>query len=47
MIKSINLINDAINSFVDNCLYGIKANKEQILKNLNNSLMLVTALNPQ
>ena len=46
MIKSINLINDAINSFVDNCLYGIKANKEQILKNLNNSLMLVTALNP-
>ena len=39
MIKSINLINDAINSFVDNCLYGIKANKEQILKNLNNSFL--------
>ena len=47
MIKSINLINDAINSFVDNCVVGIKANKEQILKNLNNSLMLVTALNPR
>ena len=28
-----------------NCLYGIKANKKRIEKNLNNSLMLATALN--
>ena len=47
VVKSINLINDAINSFVSNCLIGIEANKEKISENLNNSLMLVTALNPK
>lgn len=47
IVKSINLICDAINSFVDNCLQGIKANEQQINENLENSLMLVTALNPK
>ena len=44
-IQSINLLSDSINSFVKNCLVGIKPNKINIKKNLENSLMLVTALN--
>tara|TARA_B100001123_G_C15300576_1_gene1020876 strand:+ start:496 stop:1878 length:1383 start_codon:yes stop_codon:yes gene_type:complete len=46
ILQSINLLSDSINSFVRKCLKGIKPNKDQIKKNLNNSLMLVTALNP-
>jgi fumarate hydratase class II len=46
ILESINLISDGVNSFVDNCLIGIVANKERIAELLNNSLMLVTALNP-
>lgn len=46
IIESINLIADGINSFIDNCLLGIVANHERITELLNNSLMLVTALNP-
>jgi len=46
ILESINLISDGVNSFVDNCLVGIVANKERIAELLNNSLMLVTALNP-
>mmetsp|Transcript_83827 Transcript_83827/g.102691 ORF Transcript_83827/g.102691 Transcript_83827/m.102691 type:complete len:494 (-) Transcript_83827:34-1515(-) len=45
-INSIILLSDAINSFNDNCLIGIKPNETQINKLLNESLMLVTALNP-
>ena len=45
IIQSINLLSDAINSFVKNCLIGIKPNLKNIDINLNNSLMLVTALN--
>jgi fumarate hydratase class II len=33
-------------SFDEHCARGIKANKTVLTKNLNNSLMLVTALNP-
>tara|TARA_B100000945_G_scaffold281128_1_gene248655 strand:+ start:54 stop:1463 length:1410 start_codon:yes stop_codon:yes gene_type:complete len=39
------ILADACVSFTNNCVVGIKANKKQISKNLNNSLMLVTALN--
>ena len=39
------MLSDAINSFVKNCLIGIKPNLKNIDINLNNSLMLVTALN--
>jgi len=46
VLESINLISDGINSFIDNCLVGIVANHERITELLNNSLMLVTALNP-
>ena len=40
------LIGDACVSFNDNCVIGIKPNLAAIKKNLENSLMLVTALNP-
>ena len=32
-------------SFNKNCIVGLKANKKKIAEHLNNSLMLVTALN--
>lgn len=46
VIESINLLNDGINSFIDQCLVGIVANEERIKQLLEQSLMLVTALNP-
>jgi fumarate hydratase class II len=46
VLNSIRLIADACESFTDNCLTGIEANTAQIKKHLDNSLMLVTALNP-
>ncbi len=46
-LRSIRLISDAIESFSKKCLDGIVANKIVIEKNLKNSLMLVTALNPK
>ncbi len=46
VIESINLLSDGINSFVDQCLVGIVANQERITQLLEQSLMLVTALNP-
>ncbi len=45
IIQSINLLSDGIISFNDNCLNGLKPNKKNITNHLNNSLMLVTALN--
>ena len=45
IIQSLNLLSDGIKSFNNNCLKGIKANKKVIDSHLNNSLMLVTALN--
>jgi fumarate hydratase, class II len=46
VLQSIRLVSDACESFTDNCVIGIEANKKNIQKNLENSLMLVTALNP-
>jgi fumarate hydratase, class II len=46
IMESINLLNDGINSFIDQCLVGIEANRERITQLLDQSLMLVTALNP-
>jgi fumarate hydratase class II len=40
------LLSDGINSFIDNCLVGIVANESRITQLLEQSLMLVTALNP-
>ena len=45
IIQSINLLGDGILSFNKNCLKGLKPNKKNISDHLNNSLMLVTALN--
>lgn len=44
-LQSVRLLADGIKSFREKCLVGIKANKEKIQYNLDNSLMLVTALN--
>lgn len=46
VLTSIKLLSDALDSFRDNCLVGIEPNHNQIKKHLENSLMLVTALNP-
>lgn len=46
VLNSVRLISDACESFTDNCVVGIEANTKQIKKHLDNSLMLVTALNP-
>lgn len=42
---SAQLIGDACQSFNDNCAVGLEPNRATIKENLNNSLMLVTALN--
>jgi fumarate hydratase class II len=44
-LESARLIGDACRSFNDNCAVDIEPNYERIRQNLNNSLMLVTALN--
>lgn len=46
VLNSIRLISDACESFTDHCVVGIEANVENIRKHVENSLMLVTALNP-
>ena len=46
VLQSIRLISDACESFTDNCVVGIQPNERNINKHLNDSLMLVTALNP-
>ena len=46
-LKTITLLSGSIKSFTNNCLKNIKVNKKKIDHNLENSLMLVTALNPK
>lgn len=46
VLNSVRLIGDACESFTEHCVSGIRANKVVIQKHLDNSLMLVTALNP-
>ncbi len=45
-LQSVRLLSDGMRSFNDNCLAGLKANRDVMRHNLYNSLMLVTALNP-
>ena len=45
-LQSARLLSEAMVSFNNNCVTGIKANREKMEHNLHNSLMLVTALNP-
>ncbi|CEI93489.1 Putative Fumarate hydratase [Rhizopus microsporus] len=46
LLQSIRLLSDASVSFTKNCVVGIKANEKRIESIMNESLMLVTALNP-
>jgi fumarate hydratase class II len=44
-LQSVQLLSDAAVSFTDNCVVGIEAREDNIKKGVENSLMLVTALN--
>jgi len=44
-LQSVQLLGDASVSFTDNCVVGIEAREDNIKKGVENSLMLVTALN--
>ncbi len=46
-LHSVELLADACNSFVEHCAHGIEVNREQLDRNVKNSLMLVTALAPK
>ena len=46
VLRSIRLLADASKTFTVKCVDGIRANREKINKSLQDSLMLVTALNP-
>ena len=46
VIRSLRLLSDGLNNFREKALNGLKANKEKIKQNLENSLMLITGLNP-
>ena len=45
-LQSARLLADCMVSFHDHCVVGIRANREKMHRNLHDSLMLVTALNP-
>ncbi len=46
LLHSIQLLGDSCKAFAEKCVNGIEANNERIQEHLENSLMLVTALNP-
>jgi fumarate hydratase class II len=46
VLQSVRLLADGARSFNDNCAVGIEPNRERITSLMNESLMLVTALNP-
>ena len=46
VLRSIRLLSDSMHSFNEFCAVGIEPNYQRIQHNLENSLMLVTALNP-
>ncbi|XP_018319552.1 fumarate hydratase, mitochondrial [Agrilus planipennis] len=46
VLRSIRLLADSSKCFTQNCVDGIQANRENIKRIMNESLMLVTALNP-
>ena len=45
-LQSARLLADSMMAFHDRCVIGIRADSEKMHRNLHNSLMLVTALNP-
>lgn len=46
ILQSLNLIIDSVGSYQKRCLAGLEADQEKMTEYLDNSLMLVTALNP-
>ncbi len=46
LLHSVRLVSDTCHSFADRCVIGLIANEGKIAEHLENSLMLVTALNP-
>jgi fumarate hydratase, class II len=46
LLTAARLLGDACASFNEHCASGIEPNYDRITEHLNNSLMLVTALNP-
>jgi fumarate hydratase class II len=46
LLHGIRLLSDSCRSFADRCVVGLQANVDTIRSHLENSLMLVTALNP-
>ena len=47
LLQSVRLLADGVDSFEKHCVSGIRANREKMKENLNNSLMLVTCLSPE
>jgi len=45
-LQSVRLLSDVCRSFAEHCAVGIEIDREQIERNVQNSLMLVTALSP-
>ena len=45
-LQSARLLAESVRAFTANCAVGIRANEERMRRNLHDSLMLVTALNP-
>jgi fumarate hydratase class II len=46
-LDSVGLLADVLDSFRERCVSGIRPNEERMRKNLESSLMLVTALTPK
>jgi fumarate hydratase class II len=46
-LNSVRLLTDACRSFTEHCVQGMRINAARIEQNVNNSLMLVTALTPK
>ncbi|MGH9735657.1 MAG: class II fumarate hydratase [Candidatus Acidiferrales bacterium] len=46
-LNSVRLLTDACRSFAEHCVKGMQLNRARIEQNVNNSLMLVTALSPK
>jgi fumarate hydratase, class II len=46
-LNSVRLLTDACRSFTDHCVAGMELNEKRIKENVDNSLMLVTALSPK
>ncbi len=47
VMESIDLLSDAMSSFAEHCILGLKLNQGQIDKNMQNNLSLITLLAPQ